>query len=135
MHGGLGVNIVKNDYVVILPNNFRRDLSCDDFFKNGHDTSELGVSHGIAVNLRNLTLIQIRKLDLRRACPENFQRTEQSNRAKSGAAASLSRMHHTISSRTPSQAGIPALTPRKRVQQGLSDHIRTLSITASTTDM
>jgi hypothetical protein len=43
MHGGLRVNIVKNDCVVVLPNDFCRDLSCDDFFKNGHGSSELAV--------------------------------------------------------------------------------------------
>src|SRR6266436_7864602 len=118
MHGRLGINVVKSDCVVILPNDFRWDLSCDNFFKNGHDTSEFGVSHGIAVNLRNLTLIQIRKLDLRRACPENFQRTEQSNRAKSGAAVSLSRMKQTISSRSASQARVQVFTPRRCFTQG-----------------
>jgi hypothetical protein len=28
---------VKSDCVIIFPNNFRRDLSRDDFFKNSHE--------------------------------------------------------------------------------------------------
>ena len=53
-------------------------------------------------------------------CPERsrrtstgFQRTEQSNRAKSGADVSLSRTKQTISSRSASQARVHVLTPRR----------------------
>src|SRR6266478_5705202 len=41
MYRRLRVNVLKNNCVVILPNYFRGNLSCDDFFKNGHDASEL----------------------------------------------------------------------------------------------
>ena len=64
MHRRLRIDIVKNDGVVILPNDFCWDLSCDDFFENGHDILRVLIAgERITVNLRILTLIQIRKLE------------------------------------------------------------------------
>ncbi len=37
MHRRLRIDVVKSDRILILPNDFCWDLSCDDFFENGHD--------------------------------------------------------------------------------------------------
>jgi len=82
MHRRLRIDIVKSDRILILPNDFCWDLSCDNFFENGHDIlTVLIAGELITVNLRILTLIQIRKWE-RCSSGENFQRTEQSNRRK-----------------------------------------------------
>jgi hypothetical protein len=36
VHGRLRINVVKSDCVIIFPDNFRWNLSGDDFFENGH---------------------------------------------------------------------------------------------------
>jgi len=63
MYWRLRIDVMKNDSVVIFPDDFRWDLSCDNFFENGHDIYGLGTSNTeVGVNLRNLALIQMRKL-------------------------------------------------------------------------
>src|SRR6266513_1164241 len=37
MHGRLRIDVVERDRVIVFPNDFRRSLAGDDFFKNGHD--------------------------------------------------------------------------------------------------
>jgi hypothetical protein len=36
MHGRVRINVLKGDHIVVLPDDFRRNLSRDDFFKNRH---------------------------------------------------------------------------------------------------
>jgi hypothetical protein len=37
MDGRLRINVVKSDCVIVFPNDFRRNLSRDDFLENSHD--------------------------------------------------------------------------------------------------
>jgi hypothetical protein len=36
VHGRLRINILKSDCVIIFPDNFRWNLSRDNFLENGH---------------------------------------------------------------------------------------------------
>src|SRR2546430_12575496 len=112
MHGRLWVDVMKNDRLFVLPNNFRRYLSCDDFFENGHDVSEVEYQ-SLQVNLRNPAPIQARKLEPSRCITQDFQCTEQFSRAKSVAGVSLARTKQPISSRGASQARVQVFTPRR----------------------
>src|SRR2546427_6781122 len=124
MHRRLRVNVVKNDCVVILPENFRWDLSCDDFFKNGHDVS--GWSVGCCKSAQSDANSNAKAAAVSLGWP-TFQRSEQSNRGESLAVVSLSRTKQTISWRSASQARVHVLTPRRCFTQDCSEQSRRLS--------
>src|SRR5207248_677215 len=64
MHGRLRIDVVKSDGILILPNDFCWDLSCDNFLENGHEIlMVLIASELIPLNLRILTVIQTGNLE------------------------------------------------------------------------
>ncbi len=95
MHRCLRIHIVKRDRVVVLPNDFCRELARDNFLENSHGKSE----------------VRGRRSDISNQVSEHFNRSLV-------VAVNRSRMKQTISSRKTSQARVQTLVQRKCFTQG-----------------
>src|SRR6266705_6134171 len=112
MDRGLRIYIMKSDRIVIFPNNFRRNLTRDNFFEDRHGKSEVRSQRSGISNQRS----------------EHFSRSLVVD-------VSRSRMKQTSSSRKASQARVQTRVQRKCFTHACNEQSCKLSTPVSISEL